>query len=68
MFLENYFQKLGIDLDLVNIFDEKSINKYEKLLIFLPENLCKYSDLKILNNYLKFYQDKIIGWIYLKEN
>ena len=67
-YLINYFQKLGIDLDLVNIFDEKSINKYEKLLIFLPENLCKYSDLKILNNYLKFYQDKIIGWIYLKEN
>ena len=67
-YLIKYFQNLNIDIELVNIFDEKSIIKHEKLLIFLPENLCKYSDLKILKSYLKFYKDKIIGWIYLKEN
>ena len=66
--LIKYFRNLNIDIELVNIFDEKSIIKHEKLLIFLPENLCKYSDLKILKSYLRFYRDKIIGWIYLKEN
>lgn len=68
---ENYFNKIfSVNdkfLNSVNIIDEEQMLRFSKYVLLVCEGKCKKSQIQMINNFMKIYKDKIVGWFYVKD-
>ena len=50
----------------VDFSNEENINKCDKLILIIEPNKITTNQISLINKYLKFYDNKFIGWFYMK--
>ena len=54
------------EISVIEIENEELIRSLNKVIIFIPNGEITFEELEILNFYIKIYQNKIIGWVFLE--
>ena len=64
---ENYnLLNLGIiESKIPNISNESEVKKFDKLVIIFEEGKYSFNDIELINNYIKIYKNKFIGWFFI---
>ena len=62
-FLDNFKSFMKVDFS-----NEENINKCDKLILIIESNKITTNQISLINKYLKFYDNKFIGWFYIEEN
>tara|TARA_B100000941_G_scaffold215294_1_gene158403 strand:- start:430 stop:1056 length:627 start_codon:yes stop_codon:yes gene_type:complete len=65
-FTEKLFSSLNIKLKPIDIKNENSMKYADNIIIFIASGEITYTNIESINNYLKIYKEKVIGWIYIE--
>ena len=64
--LNQIFLSLKKEVNVIDIENEELIMESNEILIFIPNGGVTYDELEMLDFYIKIYQDKIIGWVFVE--
>ena len=64
--INQIFLSLKKEIKVIEIQNEELIREIKQIIIFIPNGEITYDELEILNSYIKIYQDKIIGWLFVE--
>ncbi len=63
--LNQMFLSLKKEVNVIEIENEALIMESNKIIIFIPNGELTYDELEMLDFYIKIYQDKIVGWVFV---
>ena len=65
-YTEKLFSSFNIKLKLIDIKNEHSMKYANNIIIFIANGEITYTNIESINNYLKIYKEKVMGWIHIE--